>query len=150
MHKLIEIRLLLNILTMQALLWQLKNSCRWNLSKIVFKLLLFLIIELPVGDLSSTVVLEEATMNMGIRKPDHSVFSMVYKRLVCTMVRISNGIWKPNHYPDKMSGFKMVRFLYGKDHPWPFENLTIWNHISKKSRFQLFPDFEWLDFRSLL
>ena len=31
---------------------------------------------------------------------------------------------------------------------WPFENWTIWHPIFKKSTFKMFPDFEWLDFRS--
>ena len=31
-----------------------------------------------------------------------------------------------------------------------FENQTIWNPAVKKPRFQMFPDFKWLDFRSPL
>ena len=50
----------------------------------------------------------------------------------------------------------MVKFLKGWDHSYsknltqPFEKWTIWNPIFKKFGFQMFPDFEWLDFKSPL
>ena len=51
----------------------------------------------------------------------------------------------------------MVQFrLFGtsiaiaKSKAQPFENQTIWNQTFKKSWFQMFPDFKWLDFRSPL
>ena len=32
----------------------------------------------------------------------------------------------------------------------PIDNQTIWNPAFKKSEIQMFPDFEWSDFRSPL
>ena len=42
-----------------------------------------------------------------------------------------------------MVGTKII----AKASAWLFENQTIWNPIFQKSRFQMFPDFKWSDFR---
>ena len=54
---------------------------------------------------------------------------------------------KPFEIRTWTSSFQKVRTLAIA---WPFENQTIWNLTSKKSGFQMFPDFEWSDFRSPL
>ena len=56
---------------------------------------------------------------------------------------------KPFEIWAKMSGFRMVGTI-AKTKTRPFENRTIWNWTFKKSRFQMLPDFKWLNFRSSL
>ena len=57
---------------------------------------------------------------------------------------------KPFEIQTKMSRSWMVQFLNvaRAKAPPPFENRNIWNPTFKKSRFQMFPNFKWSDFRS--
>ena len=102
---------------------------------------------------------------VGIWNLSKSGFCMVKKRLGCKWsgLWIGSEIWNSNHLKSgkwrpfcqkpfeiqtltdfKWSGFQMVGAI-GK--AWPFENCTIWNQTFKKSGFQMFPYFKWLDFR---
>ena len=90
------------------------------------------------------------------------------------MVWILNRIWNPEARPFRIwtsgrhfvknhlksgqkclhfewSGFQMVGTIaVAIAKARPFENRTIWNPTFEKTGFQMFLDFEWLDFRSSL
>ena len=61
----------------------------------------------------------------------------------------SHFVIKPLEIRTKMSGFQMVGTI-AIAKARQFENWTIRNPTFKKSGFQMFPDFEWSDFRSPL
>ena len=97
--------------------------------------------------------------------------------LKCGLIRILNvqeslvckwsGLWmipeikKPNHFKSgqiailsnyliseqKCLDFELSGYHIVGTKAWPCENGTIKNLILKKSRFQMFPDLEWLDFQ---
>ena len=71
------------------------------------------------------------------------------------MFWISNWIWnleaQPFEIRIKMSEFWMVWLSNGWDYSFSHSlSPTIWNSTFKKCRFQMFPEFEWSDFRSPL
>ena len=79
------------------------------------------------------------------------------KEVGLQIVWISNGIWNPEVQPFEIrcpfvkNHFKFGHFIaiaIAKDQL--FENRTIWNLTFKKSGFQMFLDFERLNFRSPL
>ena len=84
---------------------------------------------------------------VGIWSLNISEFGMVLKRMVylsdfewdLKFIRVVLCFQKPFEIQTKISGFGMI----------PFSNSpTIWNLTFKKSRVQMFPDFEWSDFGS--
>ena len=74
-------------------------------------------------------LINQITDTVGISNPTLSGFRMVKKRLVCKMVRISNGIWNPEAQP--------------------FENWPKWppSCIYHLKSWLFSPDFEWSCFQ---
>ena len=108
---------------------------------------------------------------MGLWNPDTSGFRMVKKRLVCKCSGFQMGseVWKPDHLKNGQLATILSKTIWNLDKivlilnvpvfklsrplalaiAWHFKP-SIWNLIFKKSRFQMFSDFEWSNFRSPL